>query len=154
VVVGALLIVVARAPVVGSHGTVRLRPDADGESVVESFTGPTPPSLVFQWGLADEIVTEDETATYRVSYLFGLRSVEVTVEIRTAHTSTGDHQIELKLAVGASRGRRTSSPSTHKTARPPSSTSRRRIDDSGCAESLSRSSRDGTETTHAEPRDT
>jgi hypothetical protein len=100
VVVGALLIVVARAPIVGSHGTVHLRTDADVESVVESFTGPTPPILVFQWGLADEIVIENETVTYRVSYLFGLRSVEVTVETRTAHTSTDDHQIELELAVG------------------------------------------------------
>lgn len=100
VVVGGLLVVVARAPIVESHGTVRLRTDADAESVVRSFTGPTPPILVFQWGLADEIIAEDETVTYRVSYLFGMRSVDVTVDTQTTHTSAGDRRVELELTLG------------------------------------------------------
>jgi hypothetical protein len=100
VIVGVLLIVVARAPVIESRGTVRLRTDEDAEPVAESFTGPTPPILVFQWGLADEIFTRDGTATYRLSYLFGLRSVEVTVDTRTDRTPDGGHRIELELTVG------------------------------------------------------
>jgi len=54
---------------------------------------------VFQWGIADEITTEDETVTYRLSYLFGLRSVEVTVDTRTDHRSDGDRRIKLELTV-------------------------------------------------------
>ena len=100
VVVGGLLIVVARAPIIESRGTVRLRTDEDAESVVESFTGPTPPILVFQWGIADEILTGDEAVTYRLSYLFGLRSVAVTVETRTDRTPDGGRRIELEVTVG------------------------------------------------------
>jgi hypothetical protein len=100
VVVGVLLIVVARAPIIESRGAVRLRIDGDAESVAESFAGPTPPVLVFQWGIADEVTDGDGTVTYRLSYLFGLRSIKVTVETRTAHTSDGDHRIELEVTVG------------------------------------------------------
>jgi hypothetical protein len=100
VLVGVLLIVVARAPIIESRGTVHLRTDEDAESVVESFTGPTPPILVFQWGIADEIRTGDGAVTYRLSYLFGLRSVEVTVETRTDRTPDGGRRIELELTVG------------------------------------------------------
>lgn len=98
--VGLLLILVARVPLVKSRGTVRLRTDADADSVVESFAGPTPPNLVFQWGIADEITTEDGTATYQISYLFGLRSVEMTVETRTDRTPDGDSRIELEVTAG------------------------------------------------------
>jgi len=100
VVVGTLLVVVARVPIIESQGTVRLRTDEDVQSVVESFTGPTPPILVFQWGIADEITTGDGTVKYRISYLFGLRSVEVTVETQTGHTPAGDPRIELELTMG------------------------------------------------------
>jgi hypothetical protein len=100
VVVGGLLIVVARAPIIESRGTVRLRTDEDAESVAESFTGPTPPILVFQWGIADEILTGDGTVTYQLSYLFGLRSVEITVDTRTDRTPDGGRRIELELTVG------------------------------------------------------
>lgn len=99
VVVGGLLIFIARAPIIESRGTVRLRTDEGAESVAESFTGPTPPILVFQWGIADEILTGD-TVTYRLSYLFGLRSVEVTVDTRTDRTPDGGRRIELELTVG------------------------------------------------------
>lgn len=100
VVVGGLLIVVARAPIVEARGTVWLRTDEDAESVVKSFTRATPPILAFQWGIADEILTGDGAVTYRLSYLFGLRSVEVTVETRTDRTPDGGRRIELELTVG------------------------------------------------------
>ncbi|WP_318566947.1 hypothetical protein [Salinigranum marinum] len=99
VAVGGLLIVVARAPIIESRGTVRLRTDEDAESVAESFTGPTPPILVFQWGIADGILTGDGTVTYRLSYLFGLRSAEVTVETRTDRTPDDGRRIELEVTV-------------------------------------------------------
>lgn len=98
-VVGALLIVAARAPVIDAHGTVRLRTDADAAAVAESFAGPTPPMLVFQWGLADEVVTGDGTVTYRLSYLFGLRSVAMTLDTRTTHTPAGDRRVEVAVTV-------------------------------------------------------
>jgi len=100
VIVGVLLIVGVRAPIIESRGIVRLRTDEDAESVTESFTGPTPPILVFQWGIADEILTGDGTVTYRLSYLFGLRSVEMTVDTRTDRTPDGGRRIELEITVG------------------------------------------------------
>ncbi|ESS07310.1 MAG: hypothetical protein A07HB70_00584 [uncultured archaeon A07HB70] len=99
-VVGALLTLLVRVPIIKPRGTARLRTDEDAESVVESFAGPTPPILVFQWGIADEVITEGGTVTYRLSYLFGLRSVEVTVDTRTTRTPDGDRRIELELTVG------------------------------------------------------
>ncbi|WP_338742266.1 hypothetical protein [Haloplanus salilacus] len=99
-VVGALLVVLVRAPIIKPRGTVRLRTDDDTDSVVESFTGVTPPVLVFQWGIANGVVTEDGTVTYRLSYLFGLRSVEATVDTRTPHMPDGDRRIGLELTVG------------------------------------------------------
>lgn len=95
--VGALLVIVIRAPLIQSHGTVRLRTDAPPDTVVDSFTGPTPPVLALHWGIADEITTGDRTATYRTSYLFGLRSTELTVETRTERTSPGEHRVTLEL---------------------------------------------------------
>lgn len=99
VVVAAILIIIARAPMLQSSGTVRLQTDDDPEAVVDAFTGPTPPVLAFQWGVADEVTTEDSTATYPISYLFGLRSAEVTVHTQTDTTPDGDHRIELEIAV-------------------------------------------------------
>ncbi len=89
VAVGAVLLAVVRAPLVRPRGSVRLRTDADVDTVVESFAGPTPPVLVFQWGIAEEITPGDGPVTYRVSYLFGLRSVDVTVRTRTTDRADG-----------------------------------------------------------------
>lgn len=100
ILVGAGLVVVTRAPLVQPRGNVRLRTDEQSEAVVESFTGPTPPVLVFQWGIADEITAEDGAVTYRLTYLFGLRSVEVTVDTRTVRVPSGERQVELEVTVG------------------------------------------------------
>jgi len=98
-VAGAVLLVVVRVPVVRPSGTVRLHTDADVATVVDSFTGPTPPVLAFQWGVADQITADGDTATYRIPYLFGLRSVETTVRSRTDTTPTGDRRVALDVAV-------------------------------------------------------
>lgn len=79
VVVPAVLVIIIRAPFFQSRGTVRLRTDDDSETVVDEFTGSTPPVLALQWGVADEVTTGESTVTYHTSYLFGLRSAEVTV---------------------------------------------------------------------------
>lgn len=100
VLVGAGLVVVTRAPLIQPHGTVRLRTDEQPDAVVESFTSPTPPVLVFQWGIADQITAEDGQVTYRLTYLFGLRSVEVTVSTRTVQVPDGECQVEMEVTVG------------------------------------------------------
>jgi hypothetical protein len=97
VAVGAGLLVVVRAPLLSPSGTVRLETDADPEAVVDAFTGPTPPVLAFQWGIADDISVGDEAVTYRISYLFGLRSVEMTVQARTGAADDGRRAIELEV---------------------------------------------------------
>jgi len=99
VLVAAVLIVAVRAPVLRPEGTVRLHTEKDPEAVLEGFTGPTPPVLAFQWGLADEVTAGNDVVTYRVSYLFGLRSVELTVRTRVDSTADGD-RVELELTTG------------------------------------------------------
>jgi len=95
--VAAGLTVLVRAPVFRTQGTVRLETDADADAVVDSFTGPTPPVLAFQWGIADAVAVDDGTVTYRVSYLFGLRSVEVTVRARTDTAPDGGRTVDLEV---------------------------------------------------------
>ncbi|WP_254838627.1 hypothetical protein [Natronomonas marina] len=97
VVVGAMLAVAVRVPLLRPHGTVRLETDADPETVVDSFAAPTPPVLPFQWGVADEVTADGEAVTYHVSYLFGLRSVDMTLRTRTEATAAGARRVELEL---------------------------------------------------------
>ncbi|MBB6645688.1 hypothetical protein [Halobellus ruber] len=97
VAVGAGLLVVVRAPLLSPSGTVRLETDDDPGAVVDAFTGPTPPVLAFQWGIADDISVGEEGVTYRISYLFGLRSVEMTVQARTGAADDG-RTVELEVA--------------------------------------------------------
>jgi hypothetical protein len=92
-VFAALVLAAAvQLPAFGSVGTTRLRTDADPEMVRESFAGPTPPVLAFQWGVADPVRPTDDGAVYDVSYLFGLRSVEIELE----SVDTGD-ALELRV---------------------------------------------------------
>jgi hypothetical protein len=99
VVVGLALAVAVRAPVLQSRGTYRLRTDEDPETVREAFAGPTPPMLAFHWGVADAVRTDGDAVTYDVSYLFGLRTAETTVEARATETPDGARRVELDLAV-------------------------------------------------------
>ena len=94
VVVGLLLVGVARAPVLQTSGTVRLRTDDGPGAVVDALTGPTPPVVPLQWGIADEIDADGDAVTYRTSFLFGLRTATVTVRTRTGTASDGTRLIE------------------------------------------------------------
>ncbi|MFC7029255.1 hypothetical protein ACFQJ5_19465 [Halomicroarcula sp. GCM10025324] len=99
IVVAAVLIIIARAPILQSKGTVRLQTDTEFETVVDAFIGPTPPVLALQWGVADEVIIKDETPTYPTSYLLGLRSAEPSVHTRTVTTPNEAQQVELEILV-------------------------------------------------------
>ena len=99
ILVAAVLVVIARAPILQSKGTVRLQTDTELEAVVDAFTGPTPPVLGLQWGVADGVTIEDGTPKYPTSYLLGLRSAAPSVHTRTVTTPNGDQQVELEIQV-------------------------------------------------------
>lgn len=96
--VGVAMLVLLRVPIIRSSGSVRLTTAADPETVSASFTGPTPPVLVFQWGIADAVSVENGTATYHISYLFGVRSVTMTVQSERVATDDDTQIIELEIA--------------------------------------------------------
>ncbi|ELZ85507.1 hypothetical protein C453_06818 [Haloferax elongans ATCC BAA-1513] len=99
VVVAALLVVVARAPILQSYGTVRLRTDDAPEAVVNEFASPTPPMLALQWGVADEVTTGDGDVTYPISYLFGLRTAEMALQTQTEPTPDGAHRVTVEITM-------------------------------------------------------
>jgi hypothetical protein len=74
------LLALARVPVFRTGGRARLRTDTDPEAVRADFAGATPPPLALQWGIADDIRSVGSGAVYEISYLFGLRSVEMRVD--------------------------------------------------------------------------
>ena len=88
-----------RVPVFRSHGSARLATDADPEAVHDDFAGPTPPVLATQWSVADGVWRTAEGAVYEVSYLFGLRSIDLAVGAREVPAgegeATGDADLEL-----------------------------------------------------------
>ena len=99
VMVAAVLVVVARAPILQSMGTAQLRTDDDPETVLDALTGPTPPVLALQWGVADEVTVGDGAPSYPTSYLFGLRSVTPTVRTQAETGSDGEHRVEIAITV-------------------------------------------------------
>ena len=97
VVVGLLLIGIARAPVFRTSGTFHLQTDDGPDAVVDALTGPAPPVLPLQWGIADKIDVDGDAATYRTSFLFGLRTATVTVRTRIETAPDGSRRVELDL---------------------------------------------------------
>ncbi|QKY19109.1 hypothetical protein B4589_001475 [Halolamina sp. CBA1230] len=93
------LVVLARAPVFRSGGRARLRTDADPASVREAFAGATPPPLALQWGIADDVRTVEGGVVYDLSYLFGLRTVELRVEAEVVENVTEPDRVELTATV-------------------------------------------------------
>ncbi|WP_229112458.1 hypothetical protein [Halapricum desulfuricans] len=90
-------VVALRMPVLRTHGTARLSTDDDPDAVHAAFAGPRPPVLALQWGIADEVTAEGDTATYTISYLFGLGSTELVVRTRTETTTDGGERVELEV---------------------------------------------------------
>ncbi|OYR84673.1 hypothetical protein DJ71_06025 [Halorubrum sp. E3] len=99
VLVAAILIIGVRFPIFQSNGTFRLRTSDDLDTVIDEFSGPIPPVLALQWGVAEKISTEGDTAIYSVSYLFGLRSADVAVQTETDSTAGGEYVIESEVTV-------------------------------------------------------
>ena len=93
------LVVLARAPVFRSGGRARLRTDADPPSVRETFAGATPPPLALQWGIADDVRTVEGGVVYDLSYLFGLRTVELRVQAEVVENVTEPDRVELTATV-------------------------------------------------------
>ncbi|AZH26295.1 hypothetical protein [Haloplanus aerogenes] len=91
----AVVVLVVRAPLFTSQGTARLATEASPEAVRADFAGPTPPSLAFQWGVADAVRETESGATYEFSSLFGLRSTTMAVE---THREAGG---DVRLVVTA-----------------------------------------------------
>jgi hypothetical protein len=89
-----LLLVAFRLPVFRTAGTATLTTDAEPAAVREAFTGPTPPVLPFQWGIADSVRERDGGSEYEISYFFGLRSVTMTVE--TAERADGSITLTVR----------------------------------------------------------
>lgn len=89
-------LVLLSAPLFTTAGTIRLRTEADLETVRRDFEGKTPPILPFQWGLADTVRSTDDGTDYEISYLFGLRSVTMTVETRAV---SDDPDVDLEIEV-------------------------------------------------------
>jgi hypothetical protein len=98
IAVGVGLLVLVRAPIIRLEGTARLRSDDPVSAVAAAFSGPTPPVLPFQWGITDEITTDGTTATYHISYLFGVRTVEMTVQTDTTIRDDGVREVRLEVA--------------------------------------------------------
>jgi hypothetical protein len=99
VLVAVVLLIGVRFPIFQSNGTFRLRTNDDLDTVIDEFTGPVPPVLALQWGVADNISVEGDTAIYSISYLFGLRSADVTVHTNTGSTAGGGYVIESEVTV-------------------------------------------------------
>ena len=57
--------------------------------------------LTYQWAVADEVRRTEVGAVYEISYLFGLRSIDLAVEARQEPSgmgeSAGDADLELVL---------------------------------------------------------
>lgn len=94
-----LVAAVLRVPVFAPSGSMRLLSQADPEAVRAEFTGPTPPVLASQWGVADSVRSTEEGAVYELPSLMGLRTTTVRVESRTDDDGT----IELAVSVGDRR---------------------------------------------------
>jgi hypothetical protein len=96
--IALVVLALARVPVLRSEAHARFRTDDAVEAVREAFTGPTPPPLTLQWGVADEVRQDGDVAVYEVSYFFGLRSVELRVEREVTEVADGT---EITLTITA-----------------------------------------------------
>jgi len=96
---GAVVVLaVFRVPLFTTGGTARLRTTATPTAVREAFSGPQPPVLVMQWGIAEERTTTADGATFELSYLFGLRSI--TMSTTVAETPAAETDFELRVTAG------------------------------------------------------
>ena len=94
--VAVAVFVVVRVPIFETGGTTTLSTQQRPDEVRAAFESASPPPLVFQWELADEVERVDGGWSYEISYLRGLRSVRLHVETRPGD----DADLELVVTVG------------------------------------------------------
>ncbi|ACV49299.1 MULTISPECIES: hypothetical protein [Halomicrobium] len=94
--VALAVFVAVRVPIFETGGTTTLSTQQRPDEVRAAFESASPPPLVFQWGLADEVEQTDGGWSYEISYLLGLRSVRLHVETH----SGDDADLELVVTVG------------------------------------------------------
>jgi len=96
-VVAAILVAAVRMPLLRPRGTAQLTTDTDPEAVVAAFTGPTPPLLAFQWGIADGVEETADGVVYEFTYLLGLRSLEMETTARRLTPDDAAGGVELLI---------------------------------------------------------
>ncbi|WP_018257841.1 hypothetical protein [Halomicrobium katesii] len=94
--VALAVFVAVRVPIFETGGTTTLSTQQRPDEVRAAFESASPPPLVFQWELADEVERADGGWSYEISYLLGLRSVRLHVETRPGD----DADLELVVTVG------------------------------------------------------
>jgi hypothetical protein len=99
VAIGVVLVI--RLPAFRSYGTTILETDANSEAVRADFESATPPSLALQWGLASSIQSTSNSWVYNMSYMFGLQSTNMAVELHPHQSDNGEDNIDFKLVVTA-----------------------------------------------------
>jgi hypothetical protein len=97
--VAVFVVALMRVPVFRIEGTARLVSESDSETVQSEFESAIPPVLPFQWRIADDIHTAADSVTYDFSYMWGLRSASVTVEIDSRAADDGDSNGDLELRI-------------------------------------------------------
>ncbi|WP_330632772.1 hypothetical protein [Halocatena halophila] len=95
--IAIVILLIVRTPIYQSYGSIKLQTPMTETAVIESFSGPTPPVLGFQWGVADAISIEDGTVNCETSYLFGVRSVIVAIDATVDDTSDGKTRVTLDV---------------------------------------------------------
>lgn len=99
-VLGAVAVLAGlRLPVVTTAGSARLETTASPATVRAAVTGPRPPMLAFQWGIANEVTATEHGGRYARSSLCGLRSVTMTTTVDDAATTA---DITLRVTAGDS----------------------------------------------------
>lgn len=97
--VGALVLL--GRPFLGTAGTARLRTAADLEAVRAEFRGPSPPMLALQWSGAESIrASEDGGGVCEFSYLLGLRSTEMRIDVAERPAGDADAAFDVVVTAG------------------------------------------------------
>lgn len=112
-VVGIVIVVLLRAPLLHPHVTAAYETDADPEAVRAAVIGPYSPLFALAWGRADAVHETDAGGRVTHPYLFGLREATFTWEGRETVDGLvvegeldGDHYVAYDVEVD-SEGDRT-----------------------------------------------
>jgi hypothetical protein len=97
------LTVDVRSSLVRPCSSVRVPTDTAVASVIDLFTGPFSLALPLQWGIADVLAVSDGVPVYRISSLFGVRSLELSLHTDSKAILAGSHRINLRPEMDTTR---------------------------------------------------